>query len=93
MGQSRRFDPLRATSDLPRTTDIVRQAGLVRLVRQEETRSLVPEFEVLPRATQVSDSISRSLSSWPLAHMSICASKVRLQGGADMACADMKRRF
>ena len=32
MGQSRRFDPLPATSGLPRTTDIIRPARLVRNV-------------------------------------------------------------
>ena len=32
LGQSRRFDPLPATSGLPRSTDIVRPARLVRFV-------------------------------------------------------------
>ena len=32
MGHSRRFDPLPATSGLPRTTDIIRPARLVRNV-------------------------------------------------------------
>src|ERR1700676_4452121 len=36
MGQSRRFDPEPATSGLPRSTDIVRPARLVRLVPQAE---------------------------------------------------------
>jgi hypothetical protein len=36
MGQKRRFDPLPATSGLPRTTDIIRSARLVRFVPQPD---------------------------------------------------------
>jgi hypothetical protein len=32
MGQKRRFDPLPAISGLPRSTDVIRSARLVRLV-------------------------------------------------------------
>jgi hypothetical protein len=32
LGQSRRFDPLPATSGLPRSTDIIKPVPLVRLV-------------------------------------------------------------
>jgi hypothetical protein len=44
-GQSRRFDPLPATSGLPRTTDIIRPARLVRNVPMPEVphaRETVP---------------------------------------------------
>jgi hypothetical protein len=37
VGQSRRFDPLPATSGVPRTTDIIRAARLVRLVPTTDT--------------------------------------------------------
>lgn len=36
MGQSRRFDPLPATSGLPRSTDVVRPVRLVRFVPTAE---------------------------------------------------------
>jgi hypothetical protein len=40
MGQSRRFAPLPATSGLPRTTDIITSAGLVRFVPNADIKQL-----------------------------------------------------
>jgi len=38
LGQKRRFDPLPATSGLPRSTDIIRPVRLVRLVPTADIR-------------------------------------------------------
>jgi hypothetical protein len=46
LGQSRRFGPLPATSGLPRSTDIIRPARLVRLVPIQLQKSKVASVRI-----------------------------------------------